>query len=288
MLCFRLLHCINRIADQIYDDLLNLNPVDYGRPDFSAKLRFHGDTRFVSADNGDGACLLDNLVDFMDRFRAPPLPDEFPHLPNDLAGAANFTDGFVKKRDRTIKLRRRFSLSQRQAHRFDKARRSGQRLIELMSDRCRHLAHGADARCMAELELGVCEPALRRALFSDILDEADKDALIVAKLGDVKNRRKLLPVCAQSSHRPRYSDFVRFVRFNIATHVRIMPQLLRRRHKHLDGFADDFRLAISEGLFSLPAETQNRARDIDGHDRCRRGVDYGAEKRPAFGERPFA
>src|SRR4029077_8605996 len=83
----RLLHRLDRVADEVEQDLLDLHLVDQDEIVDGIDLEAHANAMLLGADEGKRACFLDQFLDALDAPFALAARDEVAQAANDLAGA---------------------------------------------------------------------------------------------------------------------------------------------------------------------------------------------------------
>src|SRR5688572_17582390 len=131
-------HGFNAVADEIEDDLLDLDLVDEDRQGGGTEIDSYGDTGFLGAHEAERSCFADDLVEILD----PPLRvaflDEVAEVLHDCAGARSLTDRFVHRIGRLWGNFQALAL-QHPARGLNIVENGRQGLVELVRDRRRHL-----------------------------------------------------------------------------------------------------------------------------------------------------
>ncbi len=151
-----------------------------------------------------------------------------------------------------------------------------QRLIDLVRDTRRHLAHQVEAADVREARLDRPSAKLRGSLRGQIADDPDEaPAVRVARLADRERDRKGLAVRAPAEHFAPDADDSRLAGREIALDVPVVLRVVRLGHQEIHRLAEDFGRGVPEQPFGRRVERRNSAAVVDHDDRVDGRVEKG-------------
>ena len=140
----------------------------------------------------------------------------------------------------------------------------GERLIELVRKRRRHLSHRAQARDVDELGLQFLKPRLGLLVFGQIADEAGEVGRSAGlHFADRKMHRKSGSVLALTGYNSADADDMPFAGGSIAGEVAVMARTVRIWHQDADVLADRLAFRVAELPFGGTAEELHDAVAVD-------------------------
>src|SRR5579875_1546549 len=141
------LHRLDRIADQIDEDLLQLDFVDRHRRQLRGDLQSHSDAAVAHANQSKGAGFFDQLADRLDAPFAFAFAHKFTQSAHDFHRAPHLARGVGDRTGRPA-AGVAFDPCQQPVAHFEIIGRRGQRLIEFVRQSRSHLAHLGQPRDM--------------------------------------------------------------------------------------------------------------------------------------------
>ena len=175
----RVFHGFNGVAHQIEQDLLNLHLV--GKHEIGARVELEAHTHafVLDADQRQRTCFLDELLHVLHPPLAFAAGDEIAQPADNLPArsACSAALSMASRRIADVFVGTVFQQPARSLHVVGDRR---ERLVELVRQRGRHLAHGGQSRDMNELGLQFLQPRLGLLALGEIADEAGEEALLAA------------------------------------------------------------------------------------------------------------
>ena len=220
----RLRHRLERIAKQIDQDLLDLDPVHQHQIVLRIEIEAKPHALFAGAGQAERAGLLDQLGEAFDRFSDSPRDTKLRKPPDDLAGADRLLGGAVQCAFdfRPVGIG---AVGQQAARALHVIADRGQRLIEFVGKRRRHLAHRAQARNMDQFGLQFLQPRLGLLMFGQIADEAGEVARSAGlHFADRKLHRECRSVLALAGHDSADADDMPLAGGSIAREITVMAR----------------------------------------------------------------
>ena len=260
-------HGLERVAKQIDQNLLDLDPVHQHlivlrvqiEPKLHALLAGAGETERAGFFDQFGK-IFDALLGFSPRHEITKPPDDLPGADRLFGSAVQraFNLGYVGVVTGT----------QQTARTLHVVADRGERLIELVRKRRRHLSHRAQARDVDQLGLQLLQPCLGLLMFGEIADEAGEVGRSTGlHFADRKMHRKSGSVLALSGYNSTDADDMPFAGGSIAGEVPVMARTVRIWHQDTDVLADRLAFLVAKLPFGGTAEELHDAVAIDNDHR---------------------
>lgn len=149
----------------------------------------------------------------------------------------------------------------------------GQRLIELVRERGRHLTHGGQPRHVQQLRLQLLHAALLGSAFGQVADEAGKVPLGAGfGLADCELHRKGRAILALADHDPPDPDDAALARAAVAIEIAIVLLPVRCRRQDGDIVSDRLRGRPAKEALGRDAEGSHDAPLIEHDHGFRDGI----------------
>ena len=280
----RRLHRLDGIPQQVEQNLLNLHLVGEDEVDAGIELKPYPNALILGADESQSACLLDKLLDAFDPALALAARHEIPQAADDLTRAYSLlrrlVHGIAQQGGAVVG-----AVFEQASRAFHVVGNRGERLVELVSQRGRHLAHSGQSGDMHELGLQFLKPCLGLLPLRKVADESGEEALIArAHFSHGEFHRKSRAVLALADHEPPDPDDSPLSGSEVALEVAIVILPVGSRHQALDVRADDFRRGKAEQPLGCGAEGLDDPALIDHDHRVGHGIeDRGEVSRARMG-----
>src|ERR1700730_5574881 len=269
---FRVLHCLDGIAQQIEQDLLDLHLIGQHKIDCRVELKSHADALILGAYERERARLLDELLDAFDPTLALAARHEIAQAADDLSGAQRLISGLVHGIAEQCGLIIG-AIREQSSRALHVVRNRRQWLVELMRQRRRHLAHGRQSGDVDKLGLQLLQPRFGLLPLGQVADEAGEEALIARPhLSDGKLHRKSRAVPALADDQSADSDDSPFSGAQISLEIPIVILPVWRRHQELDVFSKHSRRGESEQPLGRRTERLDDSVLVDDDHRIRHGI----------------
>ena len=242
---WRMRHRLQRIAEQVDQNLLDLDPIDQHQIVLRVEIEAKLDALFAGAGEAERAGFLDQLGEAFDALFGFAARDEIAQPPDDLAGAKRLLGGAIQ---------RAFDLGlvgigagrQQPARTLHVVADGGERLVEFVRQRRGHLSHRAQARDVNELGLQFLKPRLGLLMLGQIADKAGEVGRAAGlHFADRKMHRESRAVLALAGHDPADADDMPLAGGSVARQVPVMARTVGLGHQHADVLADSFVLRCS-------------------------------------------
>ena len=262
-------HRFQRIAEQVDQHLLNLDPV--GKHQIARRVQVEAQEHalFAGAGEPERAGLFDHFRKTLDALLGRVARDEVAQSPDDVAGADRLLGGAIERR---FDLRRVGvgAASQQAARSLHVVADGRQRLIEFVGEGGSHLAHRAQTRDVDQFGLQFLQPCLGLLLLGEIADEARKEGLSSRMhLADGEMHRKRRAVLAHAGDDAADADDAPFTRLQVAGEVAVMAAAIRLRHQLADVFSDRLGFGVAELTLGGAGEELHDAVLVDHDHRIR-------------------
>ena len=257
--------CLDAIADQVDQHLLDLDAVDEGVLSLRVEVEERPDAAFARPRQCQPARILDDRGKILDMFVDFAAGDEIAQAPNDLTRTERFLRRFADRfpdegAARFVAPVKQFA---RGLHVIGDR---GQRLVQFVRQGRRHRAHRAHARNVDQLGLQFLEPQLRPLLIGEVADESGEDARAVGiHLTDRQFHRERASVTAFAHDDAADSDDAAVAGGQVARDIIVVPVVIGIGHQHADITADQLGFAIAEQPLRGGAERHDDAAFVD-HD----------------------
>ena len=265
-------HGLERVAEQVDQHLLDLDPVHQHLivPRVQIEPKLHA--LLAGAGETERAGFLDQLGKAFDAFLGFSSGHEITKPPDDLPGADRLFGGTVQ---------RAFNLcnvgiaagAQQTARTLHIVADRGERLIELVRKRRRHLSHRTQARDVDEFGLQLLKPCLCLLVFGQIADEAGEVGRSTGlHFADRKMHRKSGSVLALTGYNSADADDMPFTGGSITGEVPVMARTVGIWHQDTDVPADRLAFRIAKLPFGGIAEELHDAVAVDDDHRIGNGL----------------
>ena len=242
-------HGLERVAKQIDQHLLDLDAVHQHQivPRVQIEPKLHA--LLAGAGETERAGFFDQFGKTFDALLGFSPRHEITKPPDDLPGADRLFGSAVQ---------RAFNLgnvgvvagTQQTARTLHVVADRGERLIELVRKRRRHLSHRAQARDVDQLGLQLLQPCLGLLMFGEIADEAGEVGRAAGlHFADRKMHRKSGSVLALSGYDSTDADDMPFAGGSIAGEVPVVARTVRIWHQDTDVLADRLAFRCSQTAF---------------------------------------
>ncbi len=241
-----ILHGLDRVADQVEQDLLHLDPDRHHEGRVRVEVEADAHALLLGADEGEGARFLDQLGQALDVPLALAARHEIPQVPDHLPGSQGLVGSLVHRVGEQGHLGT-FHAPEEAAAAFQVARDRRQRLVDLVGQGRCHLAEGGEARHVHQLGLQLLQAGLGLVPLGEVADEAGEVALAArAHLADRQFHREGRAVLALPDHDSADADDPALTRHEVAGHVGVVLAAVRFRHQQADVPADHLVRAVAE------------------------------------------
>lgn len=261
------LHCLDRVAHQVEQNLLNLDAVR--QDEFGCRIELVGDAdiNFPCADQGQRSGFLDQRRQTFDLPLALASRDEVAKVANDISGPQGlfrcFFDGLPQHRRVLFR-----ALFEKPPAAFEVIRNGRERLVDFMCQRRGHFAERGKPRHMEKLLLLLLYSGFRLVAFGQVAAEAGKEAAGPGMhLTNRKFHGKGRAILAHSRHRAAEPDDPALSGSKVAVQIGVMLFAIGRRHQQTDILTEDFAGLVTEQCFGSRAEGLNTALFVDD-DHC--------------------
>ena len=254
-------HRLHRVAHQVDQHLLDLDAVGddavAGRVERESQLQ----ALLARADQSQRRRLLDQLGDALDAPFGLAAQHEVAQAADDLAGADRLLGGAVERGLDLVGVRVG-AVDEQPARALHVVADRRERLIELVGERRRHLAHRAQARDVGEFGLHPLEARLGALLLGEVAHETGEiAALAPLRLADREMHREGRTVGALAGDDAADADDARLAVGAIAGEIGIVAAAVGLRHQDAHVLADRLFLGDAEHPLGGAAE------ELDGSDR---------------------
>ena len=151
-----------------------------------------------------------------------------------------------------------------------------ERLIDLVRNAGRHLAHEVEPADVREPELQRARPLLGGALCRQVANDADESApAAVRGLPDRERHGERLAVGAPRFDLAPLADDVRLARGDVTLDIVVVLRAMRLAHEHPHVVADDVGGGVAEHALGGSIEREDLPALVDHDDRIDRRVEQG-------------
>src|SRR5208282_2753979 len=228
------LHRIHGVAKQVHEDLLHLDTIDEHPIHLRVDRHLDPDAALVDADQGQRARFLDQLPDALHSPLGLAPRDEVAQMADDLARPRGLLGALHERILDRLEPRIGACLEQ-PARTSEVVADGGERLVELMGECRRHLAHGRQARQMHQLRLQFVKLGLGFLSVGQISHETREMAAGAgAHFADGKVHGEGRTVLAPPRDHASDADNMAFAGRFVSRHVAVMSAAVRFRHQ--DGY----------------------------------------------------
>ena len=246
----RVLHRLDGVADEIEQDLLHLDAVGEHRGRARIEIEGHMHTLLLGADQGERACLLDELGQALDPVFGIAARHEAAQMPDDVAGAQGLFGGLADAVAEPLGEFGRLGPVEKPPAALEIVGDGGERLVELMGECGGHLAQRRVARYVGELGLQLLQPGLGLLPLGQIADEAGEVALPARPhLAHGQLHGEGGAVLALADDEAADADDAPLAGAQVALHVTVMLAAVGLRHQDVDVAARHLRRGIAELAF---------------------------------------
>ena len=276
---FALLHGLARVAHQVDQDLLDLDPVGPHGLQAGGDADPGDQALLPGPDEGQRARLLDQPRDGLEPALRLAAGDELPQAADDLTGPQGLLGGLVEDLD-GLRDGLGIRLGQQAPAAPGVVGDGAERLVQLVGQGGGHRAHRAQARDVDELGLQFLEARLGPLPLGQVVDEAgEEDLLARAHLADGELHRKGRAVRPLARHDPVGSDDAALPGAPVVREVAVVLAAHRLGHQHAHVPPDGRGRGIAEEALGRRAEGGDGPRLVDDDH----GLGHGVEDRAQVG-----
>src|SRR5215469_9618251 len=259
------LHRVDRVADKIKQDLLNLHLVRKHIIEPWSEGKAHADALVLSSDQRQCARFFNQLFNVLDTALALAARDEVTQPADDVARPQGLIRCFfhgVAHRAQTLIL----AIFQKPARSLHVIGNRSQRLIELVGQSRGHFAHRSEARHVNKLGLQFLQARFGLLTFGKIPDETGEKTLLAdVHFADSQFYWKSRAVAPLTDHDPPDANDAPLTGAQVTRDVAVMILAVRRRHQHLDVLPQHIGRGIAEQPFRRRAERLDQSELVDHH-----------------------
>ena len=267
----RLADGVDRVLQDIHDDLLDLDTIGEDPQLLRRQLEPHRDLRLLHFPDEPLDRVVDNLgeVRRLDARRAPL--HELAQVVHDLAGPQRFGSGVLEQREEAGRLQLAPAHVGRTCLDLVGDRREG--LIQLVREPARHMLDGRDPEHVCQLGLMLSSCLFRPLALGDVAERPDEPATeAVVERADVELHRKDRPVLPPAADLMPDAEGLRVGRLQVARDA-VSTVRLGREHRH--GLSDHLAAGVAEHLLGGRVERKEGAALVDRDDAVHGRPDTG-------------